>query len=790
MHDTLLHALATVDRPGDFSMAGDLPLTLPGLVVEGVGLLRLPLGKTQARKLIARCRQAPYGKGTQTLVDTTVRRVWELDARHLVFTNPKWGPLIDSVVEDLQRQLGLEDLKLTAHLYKLLVYEKGSFFLPHRDGEKLDGMVATLVVVLPSEHEGGALIVSHSEQQREFRFAGAASGHELSYAAFYADCEHEVRPIESGYRLCLTYNVVLGKSRGRKGRKGLNAPSYGEIVDRIAALLGEWRRHPDREKLAITLDHRYTQAGLTLGQLKGIDRSRAEVLFAAAERAGCMAHLALVTLWRLGTAESDYEDYSSGWNNRYYWKDDDWEDGEDQEESDSEQGSSGYEMGEVLDYSLSADHWSDPHGRKVHFGAIALDESEIVAAAALDAGSPSEEEFEGYTGNAGMTLERWYHRAAVVMWPPEEHFAVLCAAGTDAALAGFEAMVKRLRRAGESVREAQRQECLGFATAIIGTWKPAYAGASWCRQEGGDRDSFSRLLCELDDPAVLGCFLTQVLTVDPAPQLDKSFVAFSRRHGWSRFEKELRSVITSSRPESLVRNAQLVRLLCRQRDRSAERLALCVRLCQDLAGTVMALDRKPAARPGLSPEVDRSALLVASVDAMLAVDAQSPLSSLLNHALNSPDKYELTGSHLAAIFALQPRLGNLSAPNQAISRWLETCREVLQLRTAAAPVKPQDYRRARELSCNCGDCRQLSRFLADAEQKELRLPLKKDRRQHLHQIIDRNLCDLTHVTERRGRPFTLVCTKTLASWQKACEVHARDLSHLARVEVIARRLPT
>lgn len=50
---------------------------------------------------------------------------------------------------------------MTAHLYKLLVYEKGGFFLPHRDGEKLDRMVATLVIVLPSIHEGGALILSH-----------------------------------------------------------------------------------------------------------------------------------------------------------------------------------------------------------------------------------------------------------------------------------------------------------------------------------------------------------------------------------------------------------------------------------------------------------------------------------------------------------------------------------------------------------------------------------------------------------------------------------------------------
>ena len=61
----------------------------------------------------------------------------------------------------MQEALGLEKQKLEAHLYDLLLYEPGSFFLPHSDGEKLDRMVATLVVVLPSSFEGGELVVRH-----------------------------------------------------------------------------------------------------------------------------------------------------------------------------------------------------------------------------------------------------------------------------------------------------------------------------------------------------------------------------------------------------------------------------------------------------------------------------------------------------------------------------------------------------------------------------------------------------------------------------------------------------
>jgi len=63
LRDKLLEVLNEVDRPGEVCTAGDRPLTMPGLEIDGLGAVRLPLGKTQAQKLIKLCRQAPYGKG-------------------------------------------------------------------------------------------------------------------------------------------------------------------------------------------------------------------------------------------------------------------------------------------------------------------------------------------------------------------------------------------------------------------------------------------------------------------------------------------------------------------------------------------------------------------------------------------------------------------------------------------------------------------------------------------------------------------------------------------------------
>ena len=166
---------------------------------------------------------------------------------------------------------------------------------------------------------------------------------------------------------------------------------------------------------------------------------------------------------------------------------------------------------------------------------------------------------------------------------------------------------------------------------------------------------------------------------------------------------------------------------------------------------------------------------------MLEIGAQRPLRKVIDHTLAHREQYDLTDTHLTAIFKLAPRLGTLSPPGKAIAHWLSACRRELQMRTARAPQAPGDYRRDARLSCKCGDCRVLSRFLANPNERECRMPLNKDRRRHLHGIIEANRCDVTHVTERKGRPFTLVCTKTTASYERACKAFERDKRNLSRI---------
>jgi len=299
----------------NYCVGGDLPGDLsPGLEVEGVGRIKLPLKPTAAKKLLARCQLAPYGKGTETLVDPGVRNTYELDPKHFQLKGVEWNRAIEQLVEEVAEKLGLPAGRLEARLYKLLLYKSGGFFLPHRDSEKADGMVASLVVVLPGEFGGGRLTVRHGafETSYSFRAATQLRAKAPSYAAFYADCEHEVEQVTSGHRLCLTYNLVMTPQAERTAKGA--TPGQSADLDRVAESIATWVAKDPGRPLVFAFDHHYTQKGLSLDLLKGGDRQLAELVVPAAQKVGCEVHLAQVE--RHLCQFADDGDYGWGYRSR------------------------------------------------------------------------------------------------------------------------------------------------------------------------------------------------------------------------------------------------------------------------------------------------------------------------------------------------------------------------------------------------------------------------------------------------------------------------------------------
>lgn len=255
----LWKVLESLGESSRFCTAGGLPAVLPGLEVEGIGNMGVPVSAADARRLIKLASQAPYGRGDETIVDTNVRRVWQVEPRQFALRNTAWGDFVDGVVAAVRKEFGISK-EIQPELYKLLVYEKGGFFAPHRDTEKIPGMFATLVVCLPSPHEGGTLIVTHDGETEQIDFGGAQAEFNIQYAAFYADCQHEVMPVTSGYRVCLIYNLAIARQKQQP-----SLPASSQAVDAVVELLPKFFAGDSLDKIAIPFQHQYTQAASIRG---------------------------------------------------------------------------------------------------------------------------------------------------------------------------------------------------------------------------------------------------------------------------------------------------------------------------------------------------------------------------------------------------------------------------------------------------------------------------------------------------------------------------------------------
>lgn len=690
---THLHAaLKKINRSGAFCVTGSESAPLPGLEVNGLGPVSFPLNVESARIMIACCRQAPYGKGSLTILDTRVRQV------------------------------------------------------------------ATLVIVLPSAFTGGELVVRHDGQERVVDFS-QDSAFQTQFAAFYADCEHEIRPLRTGHRVCLVYNLTLAKSK-----KKVSAPRTSEHVEEVARVLRGWTNDDGSpHKLVVPLEHQYTPDGLTWGTLKGVDRVKAAVLHQAANLADCRAYLALLTFWESASVE-EVDHWSSRRQRGHH--------------HDPGAKSDDYEIIETIDSSLTLAHWSDVDGGKPSLGEMGVEEDEVVPAGSLTRVQP-EQDVSGYTGNEGLTMERWYRHAAIVVWPKAHEFEVLCDCGSTVAIAELQ------RHIGKGKPDAStRASGIAFARTILALC------TTHCETKDANRLLTS--LVALDDPELVRVFLRDVVTPNRSVQPGDELRTVLDRHGWMSFEPELATVFQATSSSTLERNVALLAMLGqpKRNKADAERRVVCGRLAEIVVSRIEAIDKAAdATHDWRLRDVNRSAVLVGLCQALLTTSQDIVLLRLIRHSLKDAKSYPLS-VHIQALTQLQPCFrSQLKQHREVVAEWVAAVRAQLEGLTAAEPQTPTDFRREASVSCQCAECKELKRFLQDPTEPVHRFRVVQEKRTHLEDGIRRGACDVKCQTERVGSPHTLVCTKTTASFEARLKKYHEDSQHLETVRVIERSLP-
>ena len=96
-------------------------------------------------------------------------------------------------------------------------------------------MFGTMIILLPSRYTGGEVHLTHASKTEVIDFS-ASSAANTAVLAWYTDVLHEVKPVTSGYRLALSYNLIHPSSRLPLPM----APTYDGPCAELRQVLRKW----------------------------------------------------------------------------------------------------------------------------------------------------------------------------------------------------------------------------------------------------------------------------------------------------------------------------------------------------------------------------------------------------------------------------------------------------------------------------------------------------------------------------------------------------------------------
>ena len=508
------------------------------------------------KDFLALGERAPYGRGAQTILDRSVRDCWQLSPEKFSVGGAVWEETFGRILSCAAEGLGYPVDTLEAELYKFLIYEEGGFFASHRDTEKANGMVATLVVALPVAGSGGELIIRHHDRKTVVDMRSEDPS-ELVYAAFYADCEHEIRPVTEGHRACLVYNLVLASGWDLQ----TSPPDYAHKVEPVAREIKcRFAASDAPEKLVWLLEHDYSVAGLAFAILKSVDAAVARVLISAAKEADCALHAAIVHIEESVAAEY----FGSGYVDEV----------EDIREDE-------YENYGIIDRSCKLDDWAHPVTGSVDYGPLKLAHDELMPPGRINDWEPDESRLTEASGNAGAEVERLYRNAALVLWPAKENFRILAQAGPRTLSVLLAQASDRAAASGESDRPLE-----AVAIEIAQAWPlPAPYG----HQQEWEQISAASLsrLCAIGTTKATEVFLDRIVMPHYGPGFNAPLVEVIGSSAIEEVHNRLLRIVSThfvEKPEAVV---DLLQSMSETFDRESDILAQIG--LDDLIGRVVSL---------------------------------------------------------------------------------------------------------------------------------------------------------------------------------------------------------
>ncbi|CAK9002158.1 unnamed protein product [Durusdinium trenchii] len=199
--DAVLQAstVSNTDRwratPG-FACSGTLHGVSGGAAVCVLGASSLPLVPTSNKLLSSLVRNKCGSPRTGLRLATDQ-----------VEPNQECRAAVESVVENVKEKLALQGKRICVKFTHLEILAPGSFELQDTWIATKQGVVARLLIRVPTDHNGGAFTVALGSDQASFFQSNTSA---VSFCAFSSECLCLQHPIDDGFLLSLHFELVNG----------------------------------------------------------------------------------------------------------------------------------------------------------------------------------------------------------------------------------------------------------------------------------------------------------------------------------------------------------------------------------------------------------------------------------------------------------------------------------------------------------------------------------------------------------------------------------------------------
>ena len=589
-------------------------------------------------------------------------------------------------------------------------------------------MFGTLVIQLPSDYDGGELRVRHRNEEQIFNFSGSKGVADCNYAAFYADCEHELCEVTRGYRLCLVYNLVYS------GDGACPVPiDNSEVVAKVVEDMRKWEQDDDGPPLmAYILNHSYCEASLLFGLLKNGDRAKAEVFLEAKKQSKFSLYLGIVSL---------RQHYSTGCGSRFF--------------------------PEELTYRDLDEEYLDalkvvsPDGKLLD--SISISRDDIVPESVFESSEPAAQEFEPFTGNEGAKLDKFYHKAALFIWPMKHTILV-----TDS-LDGINKAIENLNsKLCES--QAQQGECENLAKEIVAVSKNAHFHVD-------ERSMITLLSCLKQLKARdLTCELFKGVGVHVKIMKHQSFcemvVELGNAFGWEQLEEALVALLEGAVDIDRKIACNFLFSLATG-SLSSQRL----NVCQKMVGVVCHTLIKEQGNDSINSYYmyARSKKFVCELfKTLCALQCEDQLGVVIPSFFKQPNRYPLLDTLVPAAIELHQTMKENSST--ALTSLISQCVTTLEQLTMQAP---NWFVQNDSVACGCKLCTKLAEFLNDPQKKVAHFLTNHG---HLERQLERHCCKDVSFTSNYHTPSRKVLVQVTKK-----DDHFK--AHEAKLELLERIRP-